>query len=90
MFVYTWFPYQNSDRFTEVSDVTLLDSCVISAQGHFTKNTDLFPRKISNSLNGCPMKAFVMDGQGILQLSMFNTIIRKLMFGPIKQAWSLI
>jgi len=63
LFVYNWFPYQNSDRFTEVSDVTLLDSCVISAQGHFTKNTDLFPRKISNSLSGCPMKAFAMDSQ---------------------------
>ena len=49
--VYTWFPYQNSDRFIEVSDVTLLDSCVISAQGDFTKNSDFFPRKISNTLN---------------------------------------
>jgi hypothetical protein len=57
--VYTWFPYQGSERCTEVNDITLLDTWVISAQGHFTKNTDLFPRKISNSLNGCPMKAFV-------------------------------
>ena len=60
--VYTWFPYQNSSRCTEISDVTLLDSWVISAQGHFTKNTDLFPRKISNNLNGCPMKTFVRNG----------------------------
>jgi hypothetical protein len=44
-----------------VSDITLLDSWVISAQGHFTNNTDLFPRKISNSYNGCPMKAVVRD-----------------------------
>jgi hypothetical protein len=57
--VYTWFPYQSSDRCTEVNDITLLDSWVISAQGHFTRNTDLFPRKISNSLEGCPMIAFV-------------------------------
>ena len=57
--VYTWFPYQSSDRCTEVNVITLLDSWVISAQGHFTKNTDLFPRKISNSFNGCPMKAVV-------------------------------
>jgi hypothetical protein len=42
-----------------VNDITLLDSWVISAQGHFTKNTDLFPRKISKSFNGCPMKAVV-------------------------------
>ena len=61
MGVYTWFPYQSSDRCTEVNDITLLDSWVISAQGHFTKNTDLFPVKISSSLNGCPMKAFVRN-----------------------------
>ena len=55
MGVYTWFPYQSSDSCTEVNDITLLDSWVISAQGHFTKNTDLFPRKFNNKLNGCPM-----------------------------------
>ena len=59
MGVYTWFPFQSSDRCTAVNDITLLDSWVISAQGHFTKNTDLFPRKISKSYNGCPMKAVV-------------------------------
>jgi len=57
--VYTWFPYQSSDRCTEVNDITLLDSWVISSQGHFTKNTDLFPRKIRNNLNGCSMKAVI-------------------------------
>ena len=46
-----------------MNDITLLESWVISAQGHFTKNIDLFPRKISKSLNGCPMKAFVKNGQ---------------------------
>jgi hypothetical protein len=60
--VYTWFPYQSSDRCTEVNDITLLDSWVISAQGNFNKNTDLFPGKISNNLNGCPLKAVVRDG----------------------------
>ena len=60
--VYTWFPYQSSDRCTEVKDITVLDSWVISAQGHFTKDTDLFPRKINNNLNRCPMKAVVYDG----------------------------
>jgi len=63
--VYTWFPYQSSDRCTDVNDITLLDSWVISAQGHFTKNTDLFPRKITNSLNGCPMKAVVRNSDWI-------------------------
>jgi hypothetical protein len=60
--VHTWFPYQSSDRCTEVNDITLLDGWVISAHGHFTKNTDLFPEKISKSLNRCPMKALVRDG----------------------------
>jgi hypothetical protein len=46
--VYTWFPYQSSDRCTEVNDITILDSWVISSQGQFTKNTDLFPRKFRN------------------------------------------
>jgi hypothetical protein len=45
-----------------VNDITLLDSWDISAQGHFTNNTDLFPRKIGNSFNGCPMKAVVRNG----------------------------
>jgi hypothetical protein len=44
-----------------VKDITQLDSWVISAQGRFTKNTDLFPGKISTSLNGCPRKAVVRD-----------------------------
>jgi len=64
--VYTWFPYQSSDRCTEVNDISILDSWVISAQGHFTKNTDLFPIKIRNSFNACPMKAVVRDGHGFL------------------------
>jgi len=61
--VYTWFPYQSSDRCTEVNDITLLDSWVIPAQGHFTENNDLFPRKISNNFNGCPVKILVRDGK---------------------------
>jgi len=59
--VYTWFPYRSSDQCTEVNNITILDSWAISAQGHFTKNTDLFPRKIPKRLNGCPMKAVVRD-----------------------------
>ena len=59
--VYTWFPYRNSDCCTVLNVITLLDSWVISAQGHFTKDTDLFPVKINNSLNGCPMKAVVRE-----------------------------
>ena len=61
--VYTWFPYQSSDHCTEVKDITLLDSWIISLQGYFTRNTDLYPRKISNNFKGCPMKAFVFDSK---------------------------
>ena len=61
--VYTWFPYQSSDRCTEVNGITLLDSWVISAQGDFTKNTDLFPQKISNNLKECHMKAFLRNAK---------------------------
>jgi hypothetical protein len=70
--VYTWFPYQSSDSCTEVNDITLLDSWSISAQGHFTKNTNLFPRKISNRLNGCPMKAVVRDAGWDFTISYFK------------------
>jgi len=62
--VYTWFPYQSSNRCTEVNDTTLLDSWNVSAHDHFTKNTDLFRIKIRNSFNGCPMKAVERDGYG--------------------------
>jgi len=63
--VYTWFPYQSSDRCTEVNDITLLDSWVISAQGHFTKNTNLFQRKVNNKLNGYPTRTLVLDGKWV-------------------------
>jgi hypothetical protein len=52
--VYTWFPYQSSDRCTEVNDITQVYSWLISVQWHFTKNTDLFHGKVSNNLNECP------------------------------------
>jgi len=61
--VFTWFPYQSPENCSKVTDITLLHSWVMYAQGHFTQNTDLFPVKISNSLNGCPMKALVFDRQ---------------------------
>ena len=70
--VYAWFPYQSSDRCTQVNDITLLDSWVISAQGHFTKNTDLFPRKFSKSLKGCPMKTVVKNGRWDFTTNYFN------------------
>jgi hypothetical protein len=64
--VYTWFPYQSSDRCTEVNDINELNTCVVSAQGHYTKNAEIFPIKIRKSFNGCPMKAVVRGGRAII------------------------
>jgi hypothetical protein len=75
--VYTWFPNQSSDRCTYVKDTTLIDSSVMSAQGHFTKNTGLFPIKIRKSFNGCPMKAILSGGYGlerIIQTARFQWV----------------
>jgi hypothetical protein len=55
-----------------LNDITLLDSWVISVQGHFTKSTDLFPQKISNSLNGCPMKVVVRKGHWCFTTKYFH------------------
>ena len=74
--VYTWFPYQSSESCTAVNDITLLDSWVISAQGNFTKDTDLFPRKIRNRFNGCPMKALVFDSQCYFTTKYVNLTIK--------------
>jgi hypothetical protein len=70
--VYTWFPYQSSDHCTEVNDISILDSWIISAQGHFTKNADLFPMKIRKSFNRCPMKAVVRDGKNVFTTCYLN------------------
>jgi hypothetical protein len=43
--VYIWFPYQRSELFKEVKDITILDSWVIFAQGHLNKNTDFLHEK---------------------------------------------
>jgi len=72
--VYTWFPYQSSDSCTEVNDITLLDSWVISAPGQFNKNTDVFPGKISKSLKRGPLKAVVKDGHWYFTTNFINYV----------------
>ena len=57
--VYSWFPYQSPDLFTEGNDNTLLDSWVVSPKGRFTKDTDLFPCKVSSRYNECPKKTLL-------------------------------
>ena len=64
--VYTWFPYQSSDRCTAVNDITLLDSWVISAQGHFTMNTDFFQERSVRASKDVLRKQFYDIFNGIL------------------------
>jgi hypothetical protein len=68
--VYTWFPYQSSESCSVAKDTTILDKWFISVQGHFTKNTGLFPGKISNIDKLCPIKTFVRD---FYWVTLFNT-----------------
>jgi hypothetical protein len=71
--VYIWFAYQRPNHCTEANYITLLNSWVISAQRHFTNNTDLFPEKISKSFKGSPMKAVVTDGMWYFTTNYFYT-----------------
>jgi len=70
--VYTWFPYQCSDRCTEVNDITLLDSGLFLYKDTSTKNNDLFPGKISKNLKGCRMKTVVREGHRDFTTKYFN------------------
>ena len=70
--VYTWSPYQSSDSCTEVQYINLLVRLFNSAQAHFSKNTELFPRKVRSNLNGYPMKAIVDDSDWNLTTNYIN------------------
>jgi len=56
--LFTWFPFQSSRDCTRVTDVVLMDQW---ENGHFAKNADLFPQKITKNLNGCPLMASTMN-----------------------------
>lgn len=53
--VYTWFPYRDSSNCYNTRGVHLLDLWVMEGSGHFALNNCLFPNKIKNSLNNCPV-----------------------------------
>lgn len=53
--LYTWIPYQNSDRCTEVLDIAELDLWSSEGHGGFLYNYPLFPPKIFSDLEGCPI-----------------------------------
>jgi hypothetical protein len=73
-----------------VYDTTLLDSWVISAQGHFTKNTDLFPVKISKSLNAFPMKAVVHDNYSKFTMYSNGTLVSYITVLEMKLLWVVL
>jgi hypothetical protein len=53
--VYTWFPYRDHNNCYNTRDVHLVDVWVMEGSGHFALNNYLFPNKIKNSLNNCPI-----------------------------------
>jgi len=63
-----------------VNDITLLASWVTSAQVYINKNTDLFPVKLTNSLNGCPTKALVRKDRWSFST---NYVENKVSYGSI-------
>jgi len=56
--LFTWFPFQSPGDCTRVTNVVLMDQW---ENGHFAKNTDLFPQKITRNLNRCPLMASTMN-----------------------------
>jgi hypothetical protein len=55
--LFSWFPFQSPKNCTRVRDIVLMDQW---KNGYFVKNTDLFPKKITRNLNGCPLIASTM------------------------------
>ncbi|PSN52610.1 Ionotropic receptor 200 [Blattella germanica] len=55
--VYTWFPYQDSDRCLTIDEVVVIDSWLTEGNGYFQTNSNLFPEKINSNLHQCPVIA---------------------------------
>jgi glutamate receptor delta-2 subunit len=53
--VYTWFPFRDPSNCYNTREVYLLDLWFMEGSGHFALNNYLFPKKIKNSLNSCPV-----------------------------------
>ncbi|GFG32739.1 hypothetical protein Cfor_12152 [Coptotermes formosanus] len=82
---YVWFPYRPSGKCPHDKDVALYDRWVsdIRGRGHFLHNSCLFPQKIPNDLQGCPLTvstfevpAFVMR-KGITKVDAKNVTYNK-------------
>lgn len=53
--LYTWFPYEASSC-AKPTQVVLMDQCLPDDNGQLSKNVPLFPNKIPNDLQGCPIR----------------------------------
>ncbi|PSN52613.1 Ionotropic receptor 199 [Blattella germanica] len=76
---YTWFPYKSKSECFDVRDVTLIDKCIVqNNQTIFTNNADLFPTKVTNDLQGCPIIAatFPIDLLVVEEESNDNTTLK--------------
>ena len=51
--LYSWFPYQNHYQCGEVQEITLLDRWIHEGKGKFELESNLFPKKIQKSFQGC-------------------------------------
>lgn len=63
--IYTWFPYHPPGRCGNVRDVVVLDRWIVDGRGNgnFLYNASLFPEKVPNDLQGCPIIASVFELQ---------------------------
>jgi hypothetical protein len=52
--VYTWFPYDPS-QCGKVKRVELLDQWMLEGDGGFRKKINIFPSKVPNNFQGCPL-----------------------------------
>jgi hypothetical protein len=53
--LYTWFPYETSIC-AKPTQVVLMDQCLSDNNGQPSNSTYLFPNKIPNNLQGCPIR----------------------------------
>ncbi|PNF26182.1 hypothetical protein B7P43_G04371 [Cryptotermes secundus] len=63
--VYTWFPYHPPGRCGNVRDAVVLDRWIVDERGNgnFLYNASLFPEKVPNDLQSCPIIASVFELQ---------------------------
>ncbi|PSN43951.1 Ionotropic receptor 223 [Blattella germanica] len=61
--VYTWFPYLlPSGSCGKILDVILIDTWILKLSGgQFLWNIPLFPKKVPNDLNGCPLSGTTFE-----------------------------